>query len=747
MEVYNEEVITKRFWQRIFTTAESDDLEDIRRGVISSLLALMVFVAWLNLWAALHYRQPGYFWATVLLITGVWGSVKLRSSHLHGALYVIDVTLIGTIVCLKLFFPHGLAQFYFPLVVIVSGLFESNISIFIVATLVSVPCIVTARLLGANWLDVTEIITPNILIYLTAFTTWLISRQLVIVLNWMQTSYKEANSLLEQLRNERASIVRTLKQLEEAYVRIEKMNYALIEARSAAEAARQSKIEFAANISHELRTPLNIIIGFSETMANAPETYLGVSWSPTLRGDVEQIYRSSRHLLSLIDDILDLSALDMHRLGLTFEETSIEAVITDAVAVVQDLFHAKNLYLKINISPGLPPLRIDATRIRQVLINLLNNANRFTMTGGVTISAQMSGYAVQVAVIDTGVGIAPQDVPKVFDEFGQVDSTLRREHDGSGLGVPLSKLLIELHNGSMWLESEPGKGSTFFFTLPVQSGIWKGRELSKTNRSLTAPMGRRSVLIEEPDITLLHMVRRHLSHCDVIEIGNRENLPSLINQYRPAALIVDLQDDEEVSGWPSLQEFPSGLDLPVIFVRLQGQLRNARALGVRNFLIKPVIRENLFAAIDNLGQVVQNVLVVDDDPSLAELVCRMLETGGGPYRPVKALGGADALTILKRDPIDLVLLDWYMPEVTGLDVLREMMGTPSLADIPVIVISGRYPDTDTPKDGQDLILVQTGKSSVLETINYMDALVEILGVTDGEPVQVSPAAQVGPPAS
>jgi CheY-like chemotaxis protein len=190
--------------------------------------------------------------------------------------------------------------------------------------------------------------------------------------------------------------------------------------------------------------------------------------------------------------------------------------------------------------------------------------------------------------------------------------------------------------------------------------------------------------------------------------------------------------------------------LPVIFVRLQGQLRNARALGVRNFLIKPVIREHLFEAIDNLGPVVQNVLVVDDDPSLAELVSRMLEAGGGHYRPVKALGGAEALAILRREPIDLVLLDWYMPEVAGLDVLREMMGTPSLADIPVIVISGRYPDTDTPKDGQNLILVRTGKSSVFETISYLDALVEILplkGVTDGESFQESPAAQAGPPAS
>ena len=197
-------MITKKFWQRIFVTTESENLENIRHDIISSIIGLMAFVAWLNLWAALHYRQLGYFWATIILIAGVLGSVKLRSFHLRGALYVINVTLISTIVCLKFFFPHSLAQFYFPLVVIISGLFKSNISIFIVATMASIPCIIVARLLGANWLDVSEIITPNILIYLTAFTTWLISSQLVIVLNWMQTSYKEASSLLEQLRDEHA---------------------------------------------------------------------------------------------------------------------------------------------------------------------------------------------------------------------------------------------------------------------------------------------------------------------------------------------------------------------------------------------------------------------------------------------------------------------------------------------------------------------------------------------------------------
>ena len=739
----------KKFWRRILGTTESEDLDDIRRDMILSIVVMMIFVGWLILWASLHYRQQGYFWAAAMLIVGALVSLRLRPTHVRSALYCIILTLLSTIVCLKLFFPNSLAQYFFPILVIISGLLESNLSVFIVAVIASIPCLFVAHLLGANWFDNTEIITPNILIYLSAFTTWLSARQLLTVLNWMRSEYNRANHLLEQLRDERASMTRALKQLEEASLRIEKMNYALIEARSAAEESRQLKAEFAANISHELRTPLNIIIGFSETMANAPETYRGVTWSPTLRGDVEHIFQSSRHLLSLIDDILDLSALDMHRLGVTFEETTIETVIQEAVTLMEGLFYAKGLYLRVQIETGLPILRIDATRIRQVLINLLTNASRFTPAGGVTITAQMKNRFVQVGVADTGIGIAPQDVSKVFDEFGQVDSTIHRKHEGSGLGVPLSKRLIELHNGRMWLESQPGLGSTFFFTLPTNGGIGSGTELTRSDWSVMAPSGRKIVLMVEPDTVLLHMIRRHLSHCEVIEIGLGADLQKLIEQYEPVALIIDQQADDN-SGCPPALELSIPLNLPVMVVRMQGQLGNARALGVRNFLIKPVIREQLFEAIDNLGHTVHCILIVDDDPSLVELVSRLLQAGSNEYRLLKALGGAEALAYLRYEPVDLVLLDWLMPEVNGLLVLQEMKRIPGLADIPVIVFSGEYPETIISKEGLDLRLIRSGKSSAFEMINYLEALVDVLplqGVNDLGAARAFPTTPGDPPVS
>jgi len=569
-----------------------------------------------------------------------------------------------------------------------------------------------------------------------------------MALAWMHNSYRRAEALVNELRNERMSLARALKMLEEAYVRIEKMNYALIEARSIAEEARRLKAEFAANVSHELRTPLNIIIGFSETMANAPETWAGVSWSPVLRGDIEQIYQNARHLSSLIDDILDLSALDVHKLGLTVDEARIEEVIKEAVAVVQDLYRAKNLYLTVQADPELPRVRMDSTRIRQVLINLLTNSSRFTSVGGVTITARFVGQQIEVAVADTGVGIAPQDVHRVFEDFGQVDGSTSRKYEGTGLGVPLSKRLVELHGGKMWLASQPGRGTTFYFTVPVLSQPPTDLGQFSANAPAYATAYRKAVLIVEPDPLLLRIVRRHLSGYDVVQVRDRADLPALIDHYRPTAVVIDQPGEDHVLLQTWVTDTPR--DLPVITVSLPGSLRVAQTLGIQNYLIKPVLREQLLDAIAGLGRPVQTVLIVDDDPQLVELVSRMLQSAGEAYHPLEAFGGAEALERLRREPVDLVLLDLIMPEISGLMVLQAMKADPALAGIPAIVISAQYPETVSSEDGLFVKLVRPQNASINETLNCLQALMGALPLRGLPPVEgapASPAIPGGQPAS
>jgi len=704
---------------RLAGEVDSTDLDDLRRSMAVEVSGAVLAIAWLMALAGIGFGgQPAHLWTALILFAGCLGSWLLRGIRLRLALFWLIGATVAAVACDKWLFPASPAQYYFPVTVVVSSLLVSHLGVFAVATLAAGACVAVMRGHGPALLDGAQVGTPVFLIYLTALAAWLSSRQMHAALGWMQSSYAQARSLLEEVRDRRMALARTLKALEEAYQRIERMNYALIEARSVAEDARRLKAEFAANVSHELRTPLNIILGFSETMANAPETYAGVTWSPALRGDVEQVYQSSRHLSALIDDILDLSALDARHLGLTLGEADIGDVIADAVAVVANLFRAKGLDLTVRSAPDLPRMRIDAVRIRQVLINLLTNASRFTHQGGVTITARLVDREVQVAVADTGVGIAPEDVAKVFADFGQVDGSTARAHEGTGLGVPLSKRLVELHGGRMWLESRPGAGSTFYFTLPVSSGV---APLLRSAAPAPAAGFRRAVLALEPDPLALRTLRRHLSGCDVIEVTAPTELPALIEHHHPVALIVE-QDGCAAPGW----EAGLPADLPVISVSLPSTLRSAQALGIERILIKPVTREQLLSALAGLGRQVRDVLIVDDDPQLVDLLARMLQSAGEGYRPLKAFGGSEALTRLRQQPVDLVLLDVLMADVDGLTVLKEMKADPGLAGIPIIIVSAQYPETAPTAGGLSLELVREQGGSITEALTILGAVVAAL---------------------
>ncbi|MEW5717808.1 MAG: ATP-binding protein [Chloroflexota bacterium] len=695
---------------------ESGDLGELRRDTLWEIGVIVFVVAWGMLIA--EYSHPENVVVPFLLAGSALVSIWLRETNLRLALIWLLGSLLIATAYEKILFPDSAAQYFFPVIVVASSVLLSSIYVFGVAALASLALLAVASAQGADWTQA-HITAPVILTWLTAGATWIGARQMRLALDWMRNSYTRANNLLSQLREERMSLASTLKMLEDAYVRIEKMNYALIEAQGVAEAARRAKAEFAANVSHELRTPINIIIGFSETMANAPETYAGVTWSPELVADIEQIHQSSRHLSALIDDVLDLSALDARKLGLTVAETDIRVVIDDAVNLISNLYRAKNLDLNVNVETNLPSVRIDAVRIRQVLINLLTNASRFTHIGGVTITARRVNDVIRVAVADTGIGIAPEDVAKVFEDFAQVDGSTTRQHDGTGLGVPLSKRLVELHGGQMWLESHVGIGSTFYFTLPLTPQTTRVEHVG----SYPDPGARyrKALLAVEPDPLLLRLLRRHLSGYDVIEVEQRAELAALVKQYQPSALLVDSSD-------PADWQTDAPRDLPIIAMSLPGSFVSAQALGIANFLLKPVSREELLNAIAALKQPIRDVLVVDDDPQLVDLFCRMLQSADDAYHPIKAFGGKDALERLRNQSVDLVLLDLLMPEVDGLAVLRAMKEEATLARIPVIVISALYPETTQTARGLFVQLTRAHGGSISETLNVAQAMIGALPV-------------------
>jgi len=719
-----------RLWKRFVETNDPGDLRDLRQDLILEIGAGSILVGWVVMVSAVGYGgQPANLGVAALLFAGALGGIWLRTRNYTLALYCLLGSLLAATACNKYLFVQGWAQFFYPITVVVSGLLVSNLSVFLIAVAASAVCFGVAWLQGVYLLDEVQVWIPILLIMMTAFAAWLSSRQLHSVLGWLRSSYAQAREWLEQLREERMAQARTIKYLEEAYVRIEKLNYLLLEARGAAEEARRLKAEFAANISHELRTPLNLILGFSETMANAPETYPGVTWTPTLRGDVEEIYRSSRHLLGLIDDILDLSALEVRRLGLTLEETDIGQVVEDAAAVVRGLYQAKRLYLKMDTQPDLPPILIDATRIRQVLINLLSNASRFTASGGVTITTRLVQSAIQVAVNDTGIGIAQKDVHRVFEEFGQVDGALNRAHEGSGLGVPLSKRLVEMHGGEMWLESHVGLGTTFFFSLPWSYAALKsedGTRLERAMQDTPKPRAvRKTLLLVESDPLLLRTMRRQLSAYDLVEVRSPQELPGLLQRHQPLALVVD-EAAAPVGTIEDAWQRAAPRELPVIRASFKGSLRVAQELGIHDYLIKPISRESLLDAVLSAAQELHTILIVDDDPLLVELFSRMLFSAGQPFEILKAYSGNEALQILGSQVVDLVLLDLRLPDTNGMEVLRTLKHDPALAAIPVIMASAQYPDEMLSANPLSLALFRGEKASLTETLNCLLVVVEAL---------------------
>lgn len=307
------------------------------------------------------------------------------------------------------------------------------------------------------------------LILLTAVMLQTSVASLYTALAWYRAMQERADHLLNESREHQAKLTQTLKSLDLAYQNLNRMQNQLITARQQADESKRLKQRFAANISHELRTPLNLIVGFSEVMVMTPEIYTENRLPPKLAHDLYQIYANSRHLLEMVDDVLDLSQAELSSFSLDIERTDVHRFIEDSSEVFRNIFRDGRLTFSIHIAPHLPPVDMDKTRTRQVLLNLLSNAHRFTEAGAVMLKVWHEDNQLLFSVTDTGRGIPPDKHAQIFEEFYQVDSSLSRKHGGAGLGLAISKRFVETQEGRIWVESEVGRGATFTFSLPIRN--------------------------------------------------------------------------------------------------------------------------------------------------------------------------------------------------------------------------------------------------------------------------------------
>jgi CheY-like chemotaxis protein len=473
------------------------------------------------------------------------------------------------------------------------------------------------------------------------------------------------------------------------------VNAELSRARQAADEARQFKARFAALVSHELRLPLNIITGFSEMMVMSPASYDDQALPTAYRTDVEAIHRASYHLSNLIDDVLDLSEIDAHKMTIDKEWLSLGDVVAEAAATASGLFQSKALSLTVELPADLPVIYADRTRVKQVVLNLLKNAARFTDAGGATVSAALRGNDIVVAVADTGIGIAPQDVPHVFEEFRQLEAGGRRRAGGSGLGLTISKQLVELHGGTMWLESRPGWGTTFCFSLPLCTNVASAtmREPWETwarPRPVAEPQTVPSVAVIGHDQHTLRLLQHALDTYRLVPVTEPAELGRLgAEGLVQAAVVVEGDDRQErqslrdaVAGCPSL------ITIGCAFRTRRSEA--IKSLGVIDYLAKPVDRARVARALASLGAV-ESVLVVDDDPDMARLLAAMGASLPAGYRVWQATDGEEALALIAAHRPQAVLLDLLMPGMDGHELLRRLRAVPRLRDTAVIAVSAGAP--------------------------------------------------------
>ncbi len=708
----------------------TDDLADLRRGVLTSVLLLagVVFYAWccMLFFTGIGFRPIWY--GPALLGMGLAGAMKMHTRYpsLAGATLILGI-LAADAYCIWL---QGVrvAPYLLAIVISLTGLmFDLQAVLLMTGITGSLILAIGAGRWGHLPLS-TELLAPALVVAAVGVLSAFSVRNLYTALYWAWERTQAAQRNEKELRERRGELVRTAKALDEACQRLEHLNYDLAQARAAADEARVLKQQFAATVSHELRTPLNVIVAFSEMMYMSPEGYGGVPLPPEYLGDVREIYRAGQHLQRLIDDVLELSQIQAQRLRLNLEPGSLQEVVSEALQIVRPLVRGKGIVLQAELAPELPVVLMDRARVRQVLLNLLNNARRFTQQGSICVRAACSGEQVQVTVADTGVGIAPGDHGKVFEEFRQLDASTTRQPDGTGLGLAISRHFVEMHGGRIWVESEgiPGQGSRFHFTLPLPGHEPpRAAGLQRTALRLSPPQGRgQSLLLLHGDPSVVRLLESRLETCRVVPTQLSE-VSALVKTLRPRAVIVNSAPGRQA--WRSLRQLRRLLPdcpVPVIMLPLVGEHQMGEALGVSDYLLKPVSRETLAAATDRLGRPLKRILVVDDDRRMAHVLSRMIRSTGRQCEVVRAYNGSSALLEMRRHPPDLVFLDLVMPGMDGRDVLDQMHRDAALSAIPVVVVTAQEHTPEVERQlGGDLLALSCGLGLTnQEAVDYLQRL-------------------------
>ncbi|HKS23846.1 MAG TPA: response regulator [Thermoanaerobaculia bacterium] len=479
--------------------------------------------------------------------------------------------------------------------------------------------------------------------------------------------------------------------------------------------ANRLKSQFLANMSHELRTPMNSIIGFSEILVDRLDGRIEPKHASFLR----HILASGQHLLSIINDILDLSKIEAGKMEIYPERFPVRSVIESVCTVMRGMTRDHVPTFSIDMPDTLPPLEADLAKFKQVLFNLVSNAIKFSPPQApITISARHIGATpeegtITVSVRDEGIGIDPKHHEVIFEEFRQVDGTARREFGGTGLGLALVKKFIELQGGYVSVQSAPGKGSVFSFTLPVRS---RAAVVSRAPEAELPQQVTERVLVIEDDAHAFELISSALGSAGFLAVRARHGDEALkiARESRPIAVTLDLVLPG-LDGWEVLKRLkndPLTRDIPVVIISMIENRELGVALGADDYFVKPVDRERL---LDRIRQLTRNsrprLLLIDDDQAVHSLLDEQLARLG--YTIESAFTGESGVQAAKESTPDVIILDLMMPGMSGFEVAGALKESPETANIPIVVLTSKEISADDRRELQSKVtsFVQKGKSA------------------------------------
>jgi CheY-like chemotaxis protein len=484
----------------------------------------------------------------------------------------------------------------------------------------------------------------------------------------------------------------------------------------------------AANMSHELRTPLNAIIGVTEMLREDAEA---------AKQDLEPLDRvlgAARHLLALINDILDLSKIEAGRMELQLETFALAPLIAGVVKTIEPLAAKNANQVAVHCDAAIGTLHADQMRLRQALLNLLSNANKFTDHGTITIEAwqgqEEGGDWVIISVADTGIGMTPEQMSKLFQEFSQADASTTRKYGGTGLGLAISKRFCQMMGGDITVGSKPGKGSTFTIRLPriAQSDEAivtkaRGEVHAPTTHTTAEETEEPLILVVDDDSTVRELVERHLKRAGFAVVtarGGQEGL-RLVRELRPAAVTLDIMMPD-LDGWTVLAAIkgdPALASIPVVLMSIVDQKNRGYALGAADYLVKPVKRTKLIETLTAIcGSTAGRVLLVDDDDVVRRSVRQALEPIG--WKVTEAEDGQVAVEAITAARPDVIILDLMMPKMDGFEFLDELRARPDWQGIPVVIITAKdltEADRERLNGGVERIIQKSDRDEMLRQLS------------------------------